>query len=439
MATSTTARKGNNKATVSNGGVSFTYGQAMALMRQFERAQQEDVFYTFMPQVEQSQEAACLRGGQVSRFVPVAEHSTLTGSTADNYLIESDNLPALMGYIASGAPKADVIYIDPPYNRQKNDLTYADTKKARKELTLGDDHAPWMSFMLPRLVLAREALRDTGVIIVHIGRHEDAHSVMLLDRVFGRKNRLGQVTWAGGEHKGTARFVSNECDYMHIYAKDRDALETADPEFIGQNMSGFVDDIKQRGATVELGAMLGKRANGKAWFDYPKHRELLGCILPAVVPTARRDESEAEPVRVLDFFAGSGATGHAVLDLDAREGESWRFTLITNNEGGEQNPEDGIARVATAKRMRAAVTGEWVRSTKNTRTYDANVHFFGHRFVDAGETESSTPWGEVAVMDYVREYRRLYALIIKEGDFIHDLNVVADDITTSLLNLVKVA
>lgn len=429
----------NNSKTASNGGVSFTHGQAMALMRQFARAEREDVFYTFMPQVEMSHEATCLREGKVSRFTPVTEHSVQTGSTADNYLIESDNLPALMGYVASGAPKADVIYIDPPYNRQKNNLTYADTKKAHKALTLGDDHAPWMSFMLPRLVLAREALRETGVIVVHIGRHEDAHAVMLLDRVFGRKNRLGQVTWAGGEHKGNARFVSNECDYMHIYARDRDALEAADPEFVGETVSGVVDDLKQRGATAELGAMLGKRPNGKAWFDYPKHRELLGRILPAVVPASRIAESEADPIRVMDFFAGSGATGHAVLDLDAREGQGWRFTLVTNNEGGEQNPNDGIARVATAKRMRAAVTGEWVRKTENTRTYDANVAFLTHGFTEVDDADPTVPWGQRNSKEYAATYRRLYALIVNEGDFIHDLDVVPDDITATLLNLGQVA
>lgn len=403
---------------------SLTVGQAQALQRQLDSVGDGGVHYTFVPQVEMTDEAAHLRAGDVGTFVESLEHSTLTGSDADNYLIESDNLPALLGYIASGAPKADVVYIDPPYNRMKDNLTYSDSKRGEASSTGGDPHAPWASFMLPRLVLAREALRETGVIIVHIGKDENARLSMLMDRVFGRENKVVNISWQGGGHKAKARFFSHETDYMHVYAKNLDALTLVSPEVRKHSESaydGAITDVKQAAGTKELQAMLGKRPNGKGWFDYPKPTELLTWVIPQLVPAARIAESSPDPIRVLDFFGGSGSTGHAVLDLNAREGEEWRFTLITINEGGETDPEAGIARAATSKRLRAAVTGEWVKPTKRTRAYDANVRHIVAGFTEPTHADGVFPWGAIDRDNYLIEYRRLYALIVEQGDFVHDL------------------
>lgn len=385
--------------------------------------------YTFVPQVEMTDEAAHLRAGDVSTFAELSEYSTLTGSSAENYLIESDNLPALLGYIASGAAKADVVYIDPPYNRMKDDLTYADSKRGESASTGGDPHAPWASFMLPRLVLAREALRETGVIIVHIGRDENARLSMLMDRVFGPENKVSNITWHGGSRKAKAQFVSQESDYMHVYAKNLDALSAVKPEareHADDAYDGAIDDLKQAAGTKELLAMLGRRPNGRGWFDYPKPTELLSWVIPELVPAARIAESASDPVRVLDFFGGSGSTGHAVLDLDAREGEEWRFTLVTINEGGDVDPSAGIARAATSKRLRAAVTGEWVTPTKRTRSYDANVRHIIAGFTEPTHADGVFPWGAIDRDAYVAEYRRLYALIVEQGGFVHDLRPVAE-------------
>lgn len=409
----------------------LTVDQARALRRQMDGVSDGGVHYTFVPQVEMTDESAHLRAGDVSTFTLSPEHSTLTShNAADNYLIEADNLPALIGYVASGAAKADVIYIDPPYNRMKDDLTYADSKRGEVLATGGDPHAPWVSFMLPRLVMARDALRDTGVIIAHIGKDEDARLGMLLDRVFGRRNKVTRISWQGGEHKATARFFSHETDYMHVYAKNLDALSAVAPEareHADSTYDGAITDIKQTAGTKELQAMLGRRPNGKAWFDYPKPTGLLSWVIPQLVPAARVAESVSDPIRVLDFFGGSGSTGHAVLDLDAREGENWRFTLITINEGGDTDPEAGIARSATSKRLRAAVTGEWAKPTKQTRAYNANVHHVVHGFTEPTHADGEFPWGDIARDKYVAEYRRLLDLVVEQGDFVRDIRPATNE------------
>ena len=417
----------------------LTVDQARALKRQMDGLSDGDVHYTFVPQVELTDEAAHLRAGDVSTFTVSPEHSTVTSAdAADNYLIEADNLPALIGYVASGAAKADVIYIDPPYNRMKDNLTYADSKRGDALATGGDPHAPWVSFMLPRLVMAREALRDTGVIIAHIGLDEVPRLKMLLDRVFGSKNFITQINWAGGEKKNSARFVSHVSDYMLIYAKSIHELEPVSlpaNEHPANDIAGIIDDIKQRAGTAELLAMLGRRPSGKAWFDYPKPTALLARVIPALVPPGRVAESSTDPVRVLDFFGGSGSAGHAVLDLDAREDENWRFTLITINEGGDADPEAGIARAATSKRLRAAVTGEWVKPTKKTRAYNANVHHVVHGFTEPSHADGAFPWGRIDHEQYIAEYRRLYALIVEQGDWVHDTTPATDADVPGLDNL----
>lgn len=91
---------------------------------------------------------------------------------------------------------------------------------------------------------------------------------------------------------------------------------------------------------------------GKNKFNYPKDHNVLAQWIDYVTPEFRKKESASKPIIVLDFFAGSGSTGHAVLELNAKDDVTRQFILATNNEGG-------IAEDVTLPRLLAAITGDW--------------------------------------------------------------------------------
>ncbi len=97
----------------------------------------------------------------------------------------------------------------------------------------------------------------------------------------------------------------------------------------------------------------------KGFFDYPKPKELIKQLVRLCETTV---DVEADLV-VLDFFAGSGTTGHAVLELN-QDGKNRKFILVTNNEKSNANPK-GIAYDATSKRLRRVMANEDYDGSKN--------------------------------------------------------------------------
>ena len=97
---------------------------------------------------------------------------------------------------------------------------------------------------------------------------------------------------------------------------------------------------------------------GKNKFNYPKDHNVLAQWIDYVTPEFRKKESASKPIIVLDFFAGSGSTGHAVLELNAKDEVNRQFILATNNEGG-------IAEDVTLPRLLAAMTGNWSDNKKH--------------------------------------------------------------------------
>ena len=138
-------------------------------------------------------------------------------------VINGENFHALQALRSTHHRKVDLIYIDPPYNTGNEGWIYndryvdaADRAKSSK----------WLSFLERRLLIARDLLTTTGVIITAIGDDEHHRLRMLLDQVFGDSNFLSNVVWQGGR-KNDSRYVSNGADYMLIYARDETALSAA--------------------------------------------------------------------------------------------------------------------------------------------------------------------------------------------------------------------
>ena len=139
----------------------------------------------------------------------VSQHGT---GTADNLLIQGDNLEALKALLPFYRGQVKCIFIDPPYN----------TKSAFEHYDDNLEHSQWLSMMLPRLQLLRDLLRDDGSIWVTIDDNEGHYLKVLMDEVFGRRNFVANLAW----HKrvspaNDAHYFSNDHDHVLVYAKTK--------------------------------------------------------------------------------------------------------------------------------------------------------------------------------------------------------------------------
>ena len=114
---------------------------------------------------------------------------------------------------------------------------------------------------------------------------------------------------------------------------------------------------------------------GKGVFDYPKSPFLLRRILELA--------SSKESI-ILDFFAGSGTTGHATLDLNAKDGGNRQFILCQLNEKTDTTP-NGIAYDVTSKRLKRIMTGECYDGSRDFKWAEENQPYGGN--VDVYEIE----------------------------------------------------
>lgn len=140
-----------------------------------------------------------------------------------NFLIEGDNLHSLYLLKKTHKEKIDVIYIDPPYNRGKNDFMY-DDNFVDKEDTF--KHSKWLSFMEKRLKIAKDLLSNTGVIIINIDEHEKPQLLCLLYEIFGENNDLGEIIWNKKNPKGDAQGISNMHETIFCFAKNKEMFLT---------------------------------------------------------------------------------------------------------------------------------------------------------------------------------------------------------------------
>ena len=143
-------------------------------------------------------------------IMPDAENSK---TESKNIYIVGDNLDALQHLRHSYSEKIKCIYIDPPYNTGKDDFVYNDkfgftAKELVEKLDIDEDeaerivemqgkctHSAWLTFMYPRLSLARDLLRDDGVIFISIDDNEQANLKRLCDEVFGEGNFVTEFVW----------------------------------------------------------------------------------------------------------------------------------------------------------------------------------------------------------------------------------------------------
>jgi adenine-specific DNA-methyltransferase len=165
--------------------------------------------------------------------------------TTGNLFIEGDNLEVLKLLQNSYYGKVKMIVIDPPYNTGKEFiypdnfseslqtyLEYAglidgDGKKfSTNTANEGRFHTKWLNMMYPRLYLARNLLRDDGVIFIHIDDNEVSNLRKLCDEIFGEDNFLAQIIWQKiHSTKNDAKYYSDTHEYILCYSKNIDLAE----------------------------------------------------------------------------------------------------------------------------------------------------------------------------------------------------------------------
>jgi adenine-specific DNA-methyltransferase len=184
-------------------------------------------------------EALLAANAPIAKTLRPVRDESVDFDTTKNLFIEGDNLDALKLLQETYLGKVKMIYIDPPYNTG-NDFIYEDdfaesetdflrrsnqkdeegNRLVANTASNGRFHSDWLTMMYPRLKLARNLLRDDGVIFISIGDSEVTNTQKLCDDTFGSQNCIGIVPrlMKSGGNKG--RFFSPNIDYIIIYAKD---------------------------------------------------------------------------------------------------------------------------------------------------------------------------------------------------------------------------
>ncbi len=186
-----------------------------------------------------------LQSPTTATLVPERDES-INFDTTENIFIEGENLEVLKVLQKSYFGKIKMIYIDPPYNTGNDNFIYPDKFSETKEEYLsrigdkdetgyltreglfhknskdsGHYHSNWLSMMYPRLFLARNLLRDDGVIFVSIDDNEVHNLRLLMNEVFGEENFIDSIIWKkryGGGAK--EKYLVTLHEYILVYSKN---------------------------------------------------------------------------------------------------------------------------------------------------------------------------------------------------------------------------
>lgn len=360
---------------------------------------------------------------------------SINWDTAKHTFIEGENLEVLKILQKSYYGKVKLIYIDPPYNTGSDSFIYPDKFSETKEDYLkrlgekddegymmkeglfrpnrkenGQFHSNWLSMMLPRLFLARNLLKDEGIIFVSIDDNEYANLKLLLNEIFGEENFVSTLMWRRRKTQANlSKFISPVHDYILCYAKNIEKLEfnklPYSDDFIKKTFSNPDNDPRgvyqtrplaqpenSSNPSYELQLPNGRKITAKwscspdTFKKYVEEDRLyipkggegmprlkiflseLDGLLPNTwlddIATNEEGSKEVETIFgsnafftapkptnlikhllklgsnsddiILDFFAGSGSTAHAVLDLNKEDGGNRKFICIQLPEPVEE-------------------------------------------------------------------------------------------------------
>ena len=236
-----------------------------------------------------------LQTSATGTLVPMPEES-VNFESSENLIIEGDNLEVLKLLQKSYYGKVKMIYIDPPYNTG-NEFIYPDNFKEGLEEYLkysgqtsedglklstntegnGRYHSKWLSMMYPRIFLAKNLLRQDGVIFASIDDNEVHNLRCLMNEIFGEENFVAELVWKNSSRSND--LVAVEHEYILCYAKVKSMLaakkwRSIRPE--AQDLLGAVSAAKNAGKTLEdakkeLGNRISFYMNKDKQEDTKKH------------------------------------------------------------------------------------------------------------------------------------------------------------------------
>jgi adenine-specific DNA-methyltransferase len=385
-----------------------------------------------------------------------ARDESVSFDTTQNLIIEGDNLEVLKLLQKSYLGKVKMIYIDPPYNTG-NDFIYPDNysetletyltytgqvdsagrKYAVNTETDGRFHSKWLNMMYPRLFLARNLLREDGVIFISIDDGEIDNLRKLCNEIFGEEHFVEQIIWKKRSTPPNDKIIGANHDYILVFAKNLEMVGLNLRERTQEQLERYQNpDQHPKGewtagdlmANVKGGRYVASlyfpirnpntgeehypSSNGNWRFNQDKIAGLLatneiyfgedgkgrpklkrflrdvkdGVTYPTIwdfAPLNTEGSSEMASLLgsmtafenpkpsgllieliklgstkdglVLDFFAGSGTTAHAILTQNKNDGGTRRFIMIQLPEP-TGNPDSKTIAEITKERVRRVIT-----------------------------------------------------------------------------------
>lgn len=177
---------------------------------------------------------------------PLTDHNNKDeNKDSENLYIIGDNLDALKHLLKSYSRKVKCIYIDPPYNTGSDGFVYPDNFKfdsttLSNKMGIDEEeaeriidirgkstHSAWLTFMYPRLILARDLLADDGAIIISIDDNEYSNLKLVCDEIFGEENNIANIVWKRKRGRdNSAKWFSKSHEYAMVYSKNKESFYT---------------------------------------------------------------------------------------------------------------------------------------------------------------------------------------------------------------------
>ncbi len=373
--------------------------------------------------------------------------------TTENLVLKGDNLDSLKILKNHYSGQINCIYIDPPYNTDKDEFVYPDKFDKEEAEVLGlanlsesdfarmdfsfktkKSHNGWLAFMYPRLLLARDLLSKEGVIFISIDDNEQSNLKLLCDEIFGEENFISKFDWRKKTGANDAKDIAVVTESILLYAKNKSYTIEKDiwardessinqkryrlsDEFVEERGKYYLDTLDRGGLQYSDSMNFGIEApdggiiypNGRSEFkndgwiwkwgkdkvkwgienkflEFVKSDKSKGSEYTIKYKVYKKVDNEGKPreksgrvfsnlitepinqqgnddfsslfdgntyftnpkplgliqyflrtidndsIKVLDFFAGSGTTGQAVMQLNADDGGKRKFILCQVDE-----------------------------------------------------------------------------------------------------------
>src|SRR5574344_1961835 len=200
-----------------------------------------------------------------NKLIPVLkeeENKKIDNGGEDNILIEGDNFHSLSVLNYTHKEAIDVIYIDPPYNTGNKDFMYNDSFV---DIEDGYRHSKWLNFMSKRLKLARNLLKDDGVIFISIDDNELFQLKLLCDKIFGEKNYINTISVnakvsAGASGGGEDKKLKKNIEYILFYCKNYNSFEL-NVIYKETDLMKYIEKMKDDNKSFKYTSVLYKKDN----------------------------------------------------------------------------------------------------------------------------------------------------------------------------------